>query len=122
MDLWNVPSGYLENGESVAEGAKREVREEAAAEVEIDYLITVYNLQKVNQVYLQFVGELIDGEYGVGPESLESQLFTEEEIPWEAIGFTSSVYTLRAFFHNRRRGSKALYRGSFPEIAPPGSL
>ncbi|PPK86501.1 ADP-ribose pyrophosphatase YjhB (NUDIX family) [Neolewinella xylanilytica] len=117
--LWNVPSGYLENGESVADGARREVREEAAAEVTIDYLITVYDLEKVNQVYLQFVGELAGGRYGIGPESLESRLFREEEIPWKDIAFTSSAYTLRAYFANRKSGEQLLHRGSFPETAPP---
>ncbi|MGB3799485.1 MAG: NUDIX hydrolase [Lewinella sp.] len=116
--LWNVPSGYLENGESVESGARREVREEAAAEVDVAYLITLYNLQKVNQVYLQFVGELVNGEYGVGPESLECRLFREEEIPWDAIAFTSSTFTLRAYFQNRRLGKQTFYRASFPETTP----
>nr|WP_246050199.1 NUDIX hydrolase [Neolewinella litorea] len=33
---WNIPSGYLENGESVVDGALREVREEAEAGVRVD--------------------------------------------------------------------------------------
>ena len=119
--LWNVPSGYLENGETVVEGAQREVREEAAAEVDIHYLITLYNLTKVNQVYLQFVGELVDGRYGIGPESLECRLFTESEIPWNEMAFTSSAYTLRAYFENRRNGTSVLHRGSYPETRP-GSI
>ena len=120
--LWNVPSGYLENGESVVDGARREVREEAAAEVDVDYLITLYNLTKVNQVYLQFVGELVEGRYGIGPESLECRLFLESEIPWDDIAFTSSAYTLHAYFQNRRSGTPTLYRGSYPEVRPPATL
>ena len=114
--LWNVPSGYLENGESVEDGAKREVWEEAAARVEVDYLITLYNLEKINQLYLQFVGELIDGEYGVGEESLECRLFAEDEIPWEEMAFTSSVFTLRRYFEARRSGVKTLHRASYPAV------
>lgn len=114
--LWNIPSGYLENGESVAEGAKREVWEEAAATVELDYLITLYNLEKINQLYLQFVGTLIDGKFDVGEESLECQLFSEEEIPWKEIAFTSSVYTLNRFFESRKTGEKKLHRASYPEV------
>nr|WP_246050198.1 hypothetical protein [Neolewinella litorea] len=62
------------------------------------------------------MGELIDGVYGVGPESLESRLFTEAEIPWDDIAFTSSAFTLRAYFHNRRQNSTQLHRSSFPDV------
>ena len=114
--LWNVPSGYLENGESVEDGARREVWEEAAGRVELDYLITLYNLERINQVYLQFVGRLVGGKFGVGEESLECRLFTEEEIPWEKMAFTSSTFTLRRYFNNLRRGRKELHRASYPVV------
>ncbi len=114
--LWNVPSGYLENGESVADGARREVWEEAAAKVDIHYLITLYNLPKINQIYLQFVGELVDGAFGVGEESLESALFTEADIPWKEMAFTSSVFTLKRYFEDRRAGVKRLHRGDYPVV------
>lgn len=114
--LWNIPSGYLENGESIADGARREVHEEAAAKVNIHYLISLYNLEKINQVYLQFVGELVDGQFGVGEESLECQLFTEAEIPWDEIAFTSSVFTLNRYFESLRTGVQKLHRASYPEV------
>lgn len=112
---WNIPSGYLENGESVEVGALREVWEEAAAKVNIDYLITLYNLEKINQNYLQFVGELVDGEFGVGEESLECRLFAEDEIPWDDMAFTSSIFTLNRYFESRKTGVKRLHRASYPQ-------
>lgn len=114
--LWNIPSGYLENGESVADGARREVREEAAAEVDLRYLIALYNLEKINQVYLQFVGDLVDGRFGVGEESLECRLFTEAEIPWEEMAFTSSVFTLNRYFESLKTGKEVLHRASYPDV------
>lgn len=115
--LWNVPSGYLENGESVADGARREVWEEAVARVDLDYLITLYNIERINQVYLQYVGQLVNGEYAVGEESLECRLFTEKAIPWEEIAFTSSAYTLHNYFRDRQRGTKQLHTASYPTTA-----
>lgn len=112
--LWNVPSGYLENGEGVLEGARREVWEEAEGRTRNEYLISLYNLEKINQVYLQFVGELVDGSFGVGEESLECALFTEKAIPWEEIAFTSSVFTLHHYFRDRKTGRRVLHRGSYP--------
>lgn len=115
LGLWNVPSGFLENGESVSAGALREVWEEAEAKVAIDYLISLYNIERINQIYLHFVGELIDGEFGVGEESLECALFTEKAIPWEEMAFTSSIFTLRRYFENQRAGQKILHRAAYPD-------
>lgn len=97
-------------------GALREVWEEAAATVEIDYLITLYNLERINQVYLQFVGELVDGKFGVGEESLESALFSEADIPWEEMAFTSSTFTIRRYFADRKAGVKRLHRAAYPVV------
>lgn len=113
---WNIPSGYMENRETLAEGAKREVWEEAEAKVNIHYLATIYDIPRISQVYVQFVGELVEGKFGVGMESLDSQLFREEEIPWEEIAFTSSTFTLRNFFADRKAGTAQLHRGCYPQI------
>lgn len=112
--LWNVPSGYLENGESVEDGARREVWEEAAARVELQYLITLYNLPKINQVYLQFIGDLVNGEFAVGEESLECRLFSQAEIPWSEMAFSSSTYTLNRYFETRDAGRPKLFIASYP--------
>lgn len=116
LGLWNVPSGYLENGETVEAGAMREVQEEALGRVEIDYLVSLYSLEKISQVYLQFVGTLVGGEFGVGEESLECALFTEKAIPWEEMAFTSSTFALKRYFENRRAGTRVLHRGSYPMV------
>lgn len=113
MGLWNVPSGYLENGESIEEGAMREVWEEALARVELTGLHAVYSIPHISQVYIHFLGNLVDGRFGVGPESLDARLFAEEEIPWEQIAFTSSVFTLRHFFDDRKKGLPEVHVGSY---------
>ena len=114
--LWNIPSGYLENGESVEDGAKREVWEEAKAEVELGYLITLYSLPKINQIYLQFIGDLVDGKFAVGEESLECELFDQDKIPWKEMAFTSSTYTLNRYFEDRSSGKKLLHRAAYPSL------
>jgi ADP-ribose pyrophosphatase YjhB (NUDIX family) len=103
--LWTTPAGYLEKGETVAEGARREAREEAMADVEIIAPYVLLNLTFVSQVYLMFRGRLVDGSFGAGEESLEARLFEEADIPWEEIAFTSIKRTLRLFFKDRRAGS-----------------
>jgi hypothetical protein len=51
---WTLPAGYLENGETVAEGAARETYEEARAKVEKLTPYALYSICYVNQVYLMF--------------------------------------------------------------------
>ena len=47
--------------------------------------------------------EVEDGLFGVGPESLESGLYGEDEIPWDNIAFPVVKKALRAYFEDRRR-------------------
>ena len=40
---FNLPGGHLEQGESIADGAIREAREEVNLEIELEYLIGLYH-------------------------------------------------------------------------------
>ncbi len=110
---WNIPAGFLENNEMAEQGAQREAWEEAEAKVDIKGVLAVYSLPVANQIYIHFHGELLNGEFGVGVESLESQLFCEEEIPWDDIAFTSSSFALKKFFEDRRSGKINAHIGAF---------
>ena len=110
---WTLPSGFLENGETVEEGACRETYEEALARVRIDHLLTVYSIPHINQIYLLFLAQLEPVEFGAGAESLEVKLFEESEIPWEEIAFTSVHFALHNYFDDLRTGPARLHRGSF---------
>lgn len=98
--LWNLPAGFLENGETAEEGARRETLEESGAEVEIIKLHVVYSLPQVNQVYLHFLARFQKPEYGPTPESLEVTLFDQHSVPWNRIAFHSTAFALEQFFRN----------------------
>jgi len=95
--LWNLPAGFLENGENAEDGATRETYEESLAEVEIIKLHIVFSLPKVNQVYLHFLARLKDLNFGPTKESTEVELFKPTAIPWKDIAFHSSTYALEKF-------------------------
>lgn len=109
--LWTVPAGYLENGETLTDGARREVREEAEARVEIVGLYTMFNLTDINQIYLLFRSRLLDLDFGVGAESLEVKLYKEEEIPWDQMAFMPIKESLRLFFKDRMKDRYPLHMG-----------
>jgi len=109
--FWTVPAGFLENGETVSDGAKREALEEAIARVEILGLFTVFNLTDINQVYLIFRSRLLDRNFGVGEESLEVKLYKEDDIPWEVIAFRPIKESLRLYFKDRKKGHFPLHMG-----------
>ena len=113
---WTFPAGYLENGETVSEAAKRETFEEARARVERLVPYALFNLTFVNEVYLVFRGRLVDTDYGPGHESLEVELMTEDEIPWDQIAFSVIRDTLKRYFKDRETNDFFFYMGDvFPE-------
>ena len=85
--LWTLPAGFLENGETVAEGATRETREEANASVKIVDLYTLFSLPHISQVYMFYLAHLTDLDFSPGEETLETRLFSEHEIPWDELAF-----------------------------------
>lgn len=102
--FWTLPAGFMENGETTAEGANRETLEEAGARVEMQNLYSVIDVPHVDQIHMFFRARLLDENFDPGTESLEVQLFAESEIPWDQIAFRTVGQTLRWFFEDRSAG------------------
>jgi ADP-ribose pyrophosphatase YjhB (NUDIX family) len=117
---WTLPAGYLENGETVSACAERETLEEAGARVRDLAPYLMYNICHINQIYFMFRARLADREFAPGPESLETALFAEEAVPWEAIAFRVITATLKAFFHDRATGAFPFTIGDIPPGRLPG--
>jgi ADP-ribose pyrophosphatase YjhB (NUDIX family) len=118
--LWTLPAGFMENGETVQQGAARETREEAEAEVEIGSLYTLFNLPHINQVYMLFRAQLRQPRFGPGAESLETRLMREREIPWDEIAFPVIHEALQLYFRDRAAGRFALRTGSIRRLEGAG--
>ncbi|MEL6258947.1 MAG: NUDIX hydrolase, partial [Pseudomonadota bacterium] len=56
--FWTLPAGYMEEGESVEDAARREAQEEAMADIEIERLLAVYSVPRISQVQVMFRAEL----------------------------------------------------------------
>ena len=84
LGLWNPPSGYVENGESLEAAAVRELAEEAGVHVPISdlRLFRVVSLPHLNQVFVGYSARLWElPRLQPGPEASEVRLFTEAQMP-----------------------------------------
>jgi len=100
---WTLPAGFMENAETTAEAAERETLEEAGARIGLQGIFSLLNVPHVHQVHIFYRAALLDLDYAPGTESLEVQLFTEQDIPWQEIAFPTVAYTLKAFFSDAAR-------------------
>jgi len=101
---WTLPAGFLELGETTAQGAARETLEEAGAQIELEGLFTIINVARVGQVHMFYRARLLSEQFDPGYETIEAQLYAEDEIPWDEIAFRTVKETLERFFADRRSG------------------
>ena len=106
---WTLPAGFMELGETTAQGAGRETDEEAGANFEMEDLFSVLSVPRVGQVHLFYRARLLNDRFDPGPETIEARLFTEDEIPWDDIAFRTVRETLLRYFDDRRRGAFSVH-------------
>ena len=114
LGKWTLPAGFMELGETTAQGACRETLEEAGAEVELEGLFSVVNVARVGQVHLFYRARLLNDQFDPGHETMEARLYEEADIPWEELAFKTVSETLQRFFEDRRSG-----RFGFHDLAIP---
>ncbi len=117
LGYWTLPAGFLEIGETAAEGAARETMEEARARVEIGPLFCFINVTYIGQIYTFYRATLLDLSFAPGPESLEVELMREDEIPWSELAFPTIKIALEDFFADRRRKRFEMHQHDL-KIAP----
>ncbi|MBI1251342.1 MAG: NUDIX domain-containing protein [Alphaproteobacteria bacterium] len=92
--FWTLPAGFLEEGETVEAGARREAMEEACADIVIDGLLACYSVPHISQVQLMFRAHLDAPTFAVGPESEAVALVDWADIPWPELAFPSVKWAL----------------------------
>ena len=98
--FWTIPAGYLEESETTAEGAAREVWEEARARVRMDGLLGIYEIPHISQIYMIYRARMTAPDCAAGPESADAALFSWDDIPWGELAFPSVTWALEEFIRD----------------------
>lgn len=110
---WNIPGGFMENNETVEQGAAREAFEEAGLQLEILSLQSVFTVDVVHQVHLHFVAKITAPEWHLTPETTEIQLFEFDKLPWNEIAFASNRFALKCFLEDQSNNVQRTHLGNF---------
>jgi ADP-ribose pyrophosphatase YjhB (NUDIX family) len=107
--FWTIPAGFMENEETLQQGAARESWEEAQARVEIGSPLAIVHVLHAHQVHVMFRARLPEPAFGAGPESLEVALVEPGDIPWVDLAFPSVRYALERWLEDRAAGRDGLH-------------
>ena len=99
--LWTLPAGFMENAETLQEGAIRETFEETGSKAEIVMPYTMFSLPHINQVHMFYLADLLDENFGPTVESSEVKLFQIDEILWDEIAFPTVKKTLEYYIKDK---------------------
>lgn len=89
FEVWCLPGGGVEDGESLAEAAVREAKEETGVDVELTRLVGVYS--RIGGIWndvhaVLFAARPVGGELKLQPgETVEVEYFPFDDIPGEVL-------------------------------------
>ena len=110
---WAIPTGYLELGETLQEGAARETFEETgvAINAELLELCLVVNMPAIQQVAIIFRADFESRpDARPGRECLEVTFMSEEQIAAESFAWSGSMgIGPREFFNELRSGDFSIH-------------
>lgn len=109
--LWTLPAGFLENRETVMQGAAREAMEEANAELDDMQLFSVISIPHISQVYMMYRAQLVAGRASAGPESEAVGLYAQADIPWDEMAFPVVVESLKLYYADIENGGFKIHYG-----------
>lgn len=108
---WTLPAGYLELGETAAEGARREALEEAGADILIEGVLALFDVSRIGQFQIIYRARFASQGITPGVESLEARMFSWDDIPWSNLAFPTVKWALQAW-HEASPGALGLPAGN----------
>jgi NADH pyrophosphatase NudC (nudix superfamily) len=114
---WAIPGGFLEQGETLAEGAARELHEEAGILLPPAHmqLYMTGSITFINQLYMGFRATVATDFCLPGVESMDCRFFTRQECPWEQVAYPQVNDAIRQAYDDLDRGSFDVWQAQMTE-------
>ncbi|MFG1497453.1 NUDIX hydrolase [Saccharospirillum sp. HFRX-1] len=112
LGYWTLPAGFMENGETVVEGALRETLEESMVKAHNPVLLSMISLPEFDQVHVFYRVDMPDFEFSITQESSEVALFELNDLPWQEIAFRTITATLEHYLKVRDQEVPAVLTGA----------
>lgn len=114
---WAIPGGFLEEGETLAEGAAREVQEEAGIVLPPEQLqlYMTGSITFINQIYIGFRAAVENDVCLPGVESMACRFFTRRECPWEEVAYPQVNDSIRQAYDDLESGCFDVWQAEMTE-------
>lgn len=91
--LWDLPGGFVDEGEHPLDALKRELREETALEIEPGEFLGIwmdrygYDAPSASTLNLYWTAQVVAGDARAADDVAELRWFPPDEIPWDDLAF-----------------------------------
>jgi 8-oxo-dGTP diphosphatase len=115
--LWAIPGGYLEDGETLAQGAARELHEEAGVLLPPErlQLYMTGTITFINQVYVAFRASVDSDDFTPGVESLACGFFSRADCPWDLVAYPEVNNTIVQAYDDLDSGSFGVWQAEMTD-------
>ncbi|MEM0954087.1 MAG: NUDIX domain-containing protein [Pseudomonadota bacterium] len=117
VGFWAIPGGFMEAGETTAEGAARELREEAGVHLQAETL-SLYmagSITFLNQVYIAYRATVSELACAPGVEAQAAQFFSRDECPWRELAYPEVNDAIRQAYDDLERGEFGTYHAEMTD-------
>lgn len=104
LGKWDIPGGFLENGEELMDGAKREAKEELGIDIKPTEILTIfvdkygYEEGDLHTFNVFIKAEVAGGEITLDDENSDYGWFSADNIPWEELAFRNTEITVKTLY------------------------